>query len=69
MTTSCNECPECHSDDLEVENTREIRLPKRQRNASASDKPLARSITVRCRACGWTDVIVRKLDGGAEDSA
>jgi hypothetical protein len=62
MAESYDECPECKSDDLKVESIRDIRAPQRQeRTSAAADKPVARTIWVRCRSCGWSGPIVRKL--------
>ena len=62
MAESLDECPECKSDDIEVVSVHDIRPPGRSRGMSANEaKPVARTIWVRCRSCGWDGSILRKL--------
>jgi hypothetical protein len=62
MAESLDECPECKSDDLEVVSTHDIRPPHRSKGKIANEaKPVARTIWVRCRSCGWDGSILRKL--------
>jgi hypothetical protein len=62
MAKSYDECPECKSDDLKVESIRDIRAPRRQRRTGAdADRPVARTIWVRCRSCGWSGPVVGRV--------
>ena len=62
MGESYDECPECKSDDLAVASVRDVRAPKRLRGTPpAGGKPVARTIWVRCRSCGWAEPVLRKV--------
>ena len=71
MGESYDECPECKSDDLEVVSIHDIRRPKRfQEKPSAEGEPVARTIWIRCRSCGWDGSILRKVgDAGPAPQA
>ena len=61
MSESCDECPECGSDDLQAVSVHDVRPPKRLRGTAPADgKPVARTIWLRCRSCGWDGSILRK---------
>jgi hypothetical protein len=56
----------CKSDDLEIVSMHDIRPRHRSRAHSTEEpKPVARTIWIRCRSCGWDGSILRKLDDGA----
>src|SRR4051794_35958573 len=63
MSERYDHCPECKSDDLEIVSIHDIRPPKRLLGkASQSDRPVARTLWIRCRSCGWDGSILRKVD-------
>ena len=63
MAESYDEFPECKSADLEVVSTHDIRPPRRLAAQSAdAPGPVARTIWIRCRSCGWDGSILRKVD-------
>jgi hypothetical protein len=54
MAKDDDTCHECHGTDLDVVNMREVRSPD-------SGAVVVRKIEVRCRDCGWTDFILKRI--------
>lgn len=58
-------CGECHGDDLDVVNIREIRRSSPQEEPSAREGPVvARRIDFRCRECGCDGFVLRRVHSG-----
>jgi hypothetical protein len=54
MAESCDERPQCRSDDLEVTSIHDIRPSRRLTGTMAGEtEPVARTVWIRCRSCGW----------------
>ncbi|QEG29599.1 hypothetical protein GobsT_43970 [Gemmata obscuriglobus] len=55
-------CDECGSRRLEVVNIREVRPPARAGDPQEVAAPvMVRKVEVRCRRCGWSDFILRRV--------
>jgi hypothetical protein len=56
------QCSECFGTDLEVVNIRNVHRPPRKGEAPDTEGPVvARKIEVRCRECGATDFILKRV--------
>jgi len=55
-------CPECHSDDLRIEGSRDRTAPRRKAQAT-NEEPVvvARTLWIRCEGCGHTWPITRAV--------
>jgi hypothetical protein len=57
------ECPECHSQDLQMESVRDRYGPKRNsRPGKKAQCPLARTLWIRCGRCGHSWPVTNKID-------
>jgi hypothetical protein len=56
-------CAECRSTSLKVISIRDVHLPARKGESVDAERPVvARKIEVRCRRCGWSDFILRRVN-------
>jgi hypothetical protein len=56
------QCSECFGTDLEVVNIRDVHRPPRKGEPHATEVTVVpRKIGVRCRECGATDFILKRL--------
>lgn len=56
------QCPECFGRDLEVVNIRDVRRPPHKGEPPDTEgSVVARKIEVRCRECGATDFILKRV--------
>ena len=55
-------CAECRSSNLEVVGIRDMRRPAQPGDLPGAQPPVvARKINVRCRRCGWSDFLLRRV--------
>jgi hypothetical protein len=65
VAQSDGRCAECRSTNLAVESVRDVRRPARKGDPpDARRQVVARKIEVRCRRCGWSDCILRRVEAG-----
>jgi len=58
-----SQCPECFGTDLKVVNVRDVRGPRRKDEQKPAGRPvLARKIEVKCRRCGWSGFVLRRVN-------
>jgi hypothetical protein len=56
-------CAECRSTNLEVVSMRDVQRPARRGEPQDAERPVvARKVEVRCRRCGWSDFILRRVN-------
>ena len=56
------QCPECFGTDLEIVNIRDVHRRARKGEPSDTEGPVVvRKIEVRCRECGATDFILKRV--------
>jgi len=60
-------CPECHSDDLHLESSRD-RYPLRRagEDSATAGRPIARTLWIRCAVCGHTYPVTKKIERSAD---
>jgi len=55
-------CAECRSTNLEVVSIRDVQRPPRKGDPPDAERAVvARKVEVRCRRCGWSDFILRRV--------
>jgi hypothetical protein len=65
MADGDGRCGECHGTNLAVVSIRDVQRPPRNGEPADVERPVvARKVEVRCRRCGWSDFILRRVAAG-----